>query len=325
MAFTYTVCETRDSGISIRGRIDQQGQRWVNHSADRNYRVVTSAATPAHVTDIEVACITELPVVNTTAWYSSTAGVAMPFAVCRSKEVTRSPENAFIFDVSCTFETGEIQAEQCAATPPSALSDITPLVTATVGSYERVLYADKEGNQCWRLPGTETPFASPITETIPTLTLTVEQFEAAVTYDQLLERSFKVNEFTYRNKGPGLWMIGAVKAVEQEVQLASGSTTAVKVTYPIMLSERFYHPPGVAPNDTNKVIYGHEKVQPLVDTMHVNAEGKVVPTEKNGQVISGYINTDGTIRSSDGDNQNRPNYMRFKSQGKVNFNTFLLA
>lgn len=324
MSFTYTVCETRETGVSVTGKVSNFGVRTVNHRAEKSYRVVTSATHPGHVTDIEVACIAELPVVNRTTWYSATSGVGMPFAVCRAKEVTRSQENAFVFDVKCTFETGDIEAEQCSAAPPSSLTDITPLVTATIGSYERVLYADKDGKQCWQLP-TGTPFQQPITETVPTLTLSITQFEASITYDQMMERSFKTNNAPYRTKDAGLWMIGAVKAVEQDVQLAAGNTAAVKVTYPLILSERYFTKPGLTIDENNRTVYGHDKVQPLVDTMHFDDDDNLVPTERNGQIRSGYIDENGKIRPTPNDNDKRPDYLRFRSQDSVNFNNFLQA
>jgi len=324
MSFTYTICETRESSVSVTGKVSNLGVRTVNHKADRTYRVLASAASPAHVTDIEIACIAELPVVNKTTWYSATAGVGMPFAVCRSKEVARSRDNAYLFDVKCSFETGDIEAEQCAAAPPAALNSITPIVTATVNSYERVLYADKDGKQCWQLP-TDTPFQQPITETIPTLTLNITQFESAITYEQMMERSFKTNKNQYRSKDAGLWMIGAVKATEQTVQLAGGPTNAVKVTYPIMLSERYFYPPGLQPTETNRVIYGHDKVQPLVDTMRIDVDGNLVPIERNGSVRSGYIDVNGQLRDTPNELDKRPDYLRFRSQDEIDFSLFLQA
>jgi hypothetical protein len=325
MAFTYTLCEARESTFSIKGS-SGGGINRVSHTVSQTFKVLTSALTPADVTDVQVGCLSGLPVVNRSTWYSSITGASMPFAVCRSKDVKRNAGNAFLFDVTCTFETGDIEAEQCAvAEPPVDLTDITPIETAKIGSYDRVIYQDKSepAKQCFKYDGTETPFAVDIVEKIPTLSIVIEQFEASITYEQMMERSFKVNDATYRTKDAGLWMIGEVQAVEQEVQLQSGLTVCAKVTYPIMLSERYFYPPGVnSSNVANKTIYGHETVVPLVDTMYLDgADVKV--NEENGSVVPGYINTDGTKRTPAGVEDERPDYLRFKTLESIDFSSFL--
>ena len=328
MSFTYTYCENRQSKFSVSGSTTPSGISTVSHTATRTFTVFTSALTPAHVSDVDVGCIAELPVVNRSTWYSPVTGTSMPFAICRSKSVTRRTDNAFVFDVVCEYSTGSVESEQCAAAPPVNLTDITPTVTATIGSYDRTIYTDKTAagaKQCWSYEGTDTPFANPVMEKIPTLQLVIEQFEASITYEQMMERSFKVNDATYRSKDAGLWMIGTVQAVEQTVQLQAGETTAVKVTYPLMLSERYFYPPGVDSTvPANKVIYGHDTVVPLVDTVYLDA-GKVVPNEKGGSVVAGYINTDGTQRTPANNNEKRPDYLQFKTLDSIDFSSFLQA
>ena len=322
MSFSVvSVRETFDSGFSISGSVSN-GRTKVSSSASKQFIVVTSAANPSLISEVEVACLSSLPVVNRSTWVSADGTAYMPFAVCRSKSVQRRPDNGLVFDVTCTYETGDTESEQCAAAPPVSLTDITPTVTANIGSYERTLYSDKSNPsvQCWQYEGTKTPFAQPVLETIPTLQLVIEQFEASITFDQMLERSFKVNSSTYRSKAAGLWRIGAVKAVEQDVQLAGGPTTAVKVTYPIALSERFFYPPG---DDVNKTVYGHDQVIPLVDSWKVDA-GNIVPNkDAQGRVRAGYINTDGTERVPGAANEKRPDYLQFKVSEEIDFGTFL--
>jgi len=320
-----SIRESFGSSFQISGSTDG-GRSRTNHTATRSFVVITSATNFDDVNEVEVGCLSALPVVNRSTWVSPDGSSYMPYAVCRSKSVQRRSDNGLVFDVTCEYETGDVDAEQCVAAPPSSLDEITPQVTANIGSYDRALYTDKAGKQCWQYEGTNTPFGSPVMEKIPTLQLVVEQFEASITFEQMLERSFKVNNGTYRNKGAGLWMIGAVKAVEQDVQLSGGPTTAVKVTYPISLSERFFYPPGKAAADGNKTIYGHETVIPLVDTSFVNDDGEVVPyMSESGKVISGYINTDGTKREPADDVDKRPDYLRFKTFDSINFSTFLQA
>ena len=317
--------ETSGSSFSVSGSVSE-GRSTVSQSMTRTFLVLTSAFNFDDVSDVEIGCLPSLPVVNRSTWVSPDGQSFMPFAVCRSKSVSRNSSNPFLFEVSCDYETGENDGEQCALEPPTNLTDITPQVTANIGSYDRALYMDKDGTQCWQYEGTETPFGAPVMEKIPTLQLVVEQFEASVTYEQMLERSFKVNSGTYRSKDAGLWLIGAVQAVEQTVQLSGGETNAVKVTYPISLSERFFYPPSVDATDANKTIYGHETVVPLVDTSKVDGAGDIVPNlSQSGKVVSGYINTDGTKRDTPNADDKRPDYLRFRTFDEIDFSSFLQA
>ncbi len=321
-------CVIRSTGFDIEGTVTEGGANRIVQSATLTYRVVASGFTnPQYIDDMVVACAVGLPTVNRSTYYNPLSGLGLPTAVCRSKSVTRLPENANVFEVECEFRTQELEAEECATAPPANLTDITPQVRSRISSYERVMYADKNGTQCWKLPGTETPFSTPVTETIPVFQLEITQFESAVTFEQQIERSFKTNLNTYRSKAAGLWQIGAVEMVNQEVQLSGGPTTAVRVTYPITLSERFYFPPGSPATPANAIVYGHDHIQPLVDTMYKTLAPvvKVVPNldPESGTVIAGYINSDGTERTVSGPDDDRPDYLRFRSQDRIDFSTFL--
>jgi hypothetical protein len=326
------VKEKRSTGISISGSEDEStGKQTVKQSVTTTYWVTaTGYSDPRYITDAEVACAAGLPVVNSTTWYSSISGVGLPSAVCRSKSVKRLSDNGFVFEVECEFETPSLEGEDCAGVPPATVDDLLPSVQSQISSYERVLYSDKNGEQCWKLPGTKTPFSSPITETIPIFSLTITQYEASISFEDQIARSYKTNSDTYRAKGPGLWMIGAVSATNQTVQLAGGPTTVAKVTYPVTLSERFYYPPGVSPTPANAVTYGWDKIQPLVDTMRMTAPpvAKLVPMTdaESGNVRAGYIDLNGEERVvTEGSDDDRPDYLRFETQGSIAFASFLQA
>jgi len=328
MALTYVVKLMSETGFDVSGTTEN-GRSMVNHSASQSYQVrytATAGETPDMVNDVMAGCVAGLPTVNETAWYSPTTGLTMPYAVCRSKNVTRNQDRRMWFDVKCKFETGPVETQQCASAPTGVPTDITPQVTVSIGQYERVMYQDKDGEQCWKLP-TETPYAAPVMETIPTLQLNIVQFEAAITFEQMLQRSFKLNSGAYRGKPAGYWMTGAVQAIDQVVTIDAGGTQATwaKVTYPVMLSERFFWAPGVTPNDANKTIYSWDHVQPLVDTMKMSGGEPVPMTSGNGNVKAGYINTDGTERIPASGDEDRPDYKRHKTQESIDFSTFLQA
>ena len=347
MALSFEVKLLRETSTSISTSEDESsGRRTFSTTISEKYLVIAHGVSqPDDVSDIQAACATDsvtslaVPTPNFTTWYSATAGVTIPQAVCRSVSATRRSENGFVFDVEVEYQTPELTGPPCAINPPAAVTGITPSVTSAIGRYDRVMYADKNGEQCWKLPGTETPFSAPITETIPTFNLKIVQYEASMTFEQQIERSFKLNSSTYRTKDAGLWMIGEVAAVEESVQLASGRTTVVKVTYPISLSERFYYPPGVTATDANKVVYGWDKVQPLVDTMKISTESNAGPVpprlvpmqdEDGGAVRTGYIEAGpapaaGTERPVSTADDDRPDYLRFRTQDTIDFSTFLQA
>ena len=328
MAFLYDICIVDDTGFSVTGN-SNNGITTVDHKAKQTFNVIVdeaSVSSAREVSVVQIGCLAEVPEVNVTSYYDSVSGVGMPFAVCRNVTVTRNRQNRYLFNVTADYSTGPVEERQCVAAPPTNLTDITPQVSSVIGSYQRVLYTDKNGNQCWRMPFTGTPFDVPVAETIPTLQLNIVQFESAITFDQQMERSFKLNDATYRSKAAGLWMIGAVQAENATVQLAAGPTTCAKVTYPIILSERFYYPPGVAATPANAIVYGHDHIQPLVDTMKIDGAGKVVPIEKDGTAVMGYINaSDGTQRipAVAGGNEDRPDYLRFRDTDVIDFSSFL--
>jgi len=335
--------ETLETSFSIRGEKSEGGKDLVNHTATKSYRAVVKKGADesirfSEVTEADIACDYRLPIVNKTTWHSDRSKYSMPFAVCRSKDVVRSPTAGNVFNIVCNFDTGPIETEQCLQEAPKNPSDIKPQVSFEVGSYERVIFQDKDGNPCWRLPGTNTPFQNPITETIPTMTLVQTQFEEKLEFQDLLDRSFKVNENEYRGKPAGSWMIGAVRITDQDVTLSNGSiVTWSKVTYPIILSERYYYEPCADATDpVNKIFIGHKQSQPLVDGFKVKdaTSGKVVPMidTNSGNVTTGYIYKDDSPPSyvkgmertaAPGGDCDRPDYLLFRTQDSIDFDSFL--
>ena len=337
MAINISACQVRASGFDVEGSIDDGGRKTVTQTAKVNYLALatpTAGEDPSDISPAAIACYSGLPTVNVSTYYDSANVVVLPSALCMSKRVTRNDDNAWLFEVECEFKTQDLEEEECVIAPPANVTDITPQVRSKINSYERVLYADKDGVQCWQLPGTKTPFQAPITETIPLFQLEIVQYETGITFEQQIERSFKLNSATYRGKAAGLWMIGEVSAVETEVVLAGGPATGAKVTYPITLSERFYFPPGVTATPANAIVYGHDKVQPLVDTMKISTDSPQGPTqprlvpmsdENTGNVYSGYITSSGFEREVVNPDDDRPDYLRFRTQDPIDFSTFLQA
>jgi hypothetical protein len=143
-------------------------------------------------------------------------------------------------------------------------------------------------------------------------------------------------------------MIGAVKASEVKVKLASGEVTAAKVTYPITFAANEFkavtanEPPGQTPAIAAGDVfeYGHLQARPLVDDHYLvpgpsgpgtywdRALLKPFVSPSTNEPSTCYIyQTDGDVRtpSAVGAADDRPSYMFFRSQDRIDFSTFLQA
>jgi hypothetical protein len=350
--FTYTSCQLRDG----KSAATRQNADSLKMTAGVSYQVIVDKArvgggadiTPADISTEHIRSLSQLPAVNITTYEYS--GLINPYLVCTSKYVTRDKTNGLKFIVDCGFESPDpIKSEQPPQAPPASLTDITPSVASEITNQLRPIWSDKDDKQCWRLP-TGTPFTNPIVETVPVLTIIVTQYEASIDFSTMLARSYKLNSATYRNQVKDSWMIGAVKASEVKVKLASGEVTAAKVTYPIAFAANEFkavfanEPPGQTPaiayGSTFK--YGHLQARPLVDDHYTLYNPNYDPTDptsveytlepivdpKTKEPTTGYIKQDsGTlrtpVRADLGDD--RPSYMFFRSQDRIDFSTFLQA
>lgn len=367
----YTVCET-STGSSGATR---QGSDKVSQSATTSYRVDVqptqvdgvTGVTPSDVPTELIRSLPELPSVNGSTYYYG--GVVNPYLICSGKQVERDNERRLSFNVTINWASPDPSDSEKGGTeeqsdPPANLTDIEPTVAHQIVAKQIPMWVDKNGKQCWRLPGTGTPFSTPVVETIPILTIIVTQYEPFIAYDTMMARSFKLNSETYRGKGPGSWLTGAVNATEVKVQLASGEVSAAKVTYTMTLSEAVFdtvvtnEPLGTT--EGTEYFYGHDQTKPLVDDHHIGRfvddgqSKRVTPTLKYdnaGEAISddrttGYIyegafsdtvaaaNSAGDLRTPVGTNKpvygaapdgpDKPSYMFFQSQDSISF-SFLQA
>lgn len=280
------------------------------------------------ISESDVACAAGLPQVGYST-FSSRGGQVMYNAVCVGKDVRRDRGNKSMFMATCTFKTPVMDAEACVGNPVLNLTDISPVVTASVGGKEQVLYSDYYGAQCWKLPSVNVMFDSPITTQRPRLKLSISQFEASITDDQMQNRSYVVNSGNYRGLGVNRWRCIVQNAVEQQVTLSDGAggttdVTAVRVTYNVERSDDYY----IDPNNGQNVIYGWQATAPLVSPKIISSEppaGMVGPMQPrlvrkadltNGEEQMAYIWPDGTERTT---GQDRPDYLRFQAYPAVSF------
>jgi len=357
----YTVCETANSS----SQAARQDDDVVSQSATTSYRIIVEpmqqdGVTPVNPSDVPTELIrncSELPSVNASTYYYG--GISNPYLICSSKSIERAVDNRLVFNATIQWQSQKPSSSEKGGgggSPPASLTDISPTVSAVIGKKEVPMWQDKNDQQCWRLPGTGTPFTQPVVETVPTLTLTITQYEASITFEQMLARSYKLNSNTYRSQGALSWMTGPVKASTVKVRLASGEVEAAKVTYTVSLSDATFDPV-IADEPAGAVVgtpyfYGWQQARPLIDDhamLPFDTTTRLGPihkwdssgNSKSDDITTGYIysgtggRTAGEQRVPTGENQpyspaypdadrgaDKPSYMFFQSQDAIPF-TFL--
>ena len=309
MTLVYTVCAKRDEAGSYAraSQADSLKVTWdlnilvtVKDDTDPDYDLGT-------VSPFDVAAAPGVPRVNETVYYRN--GLIIPWLVCRSKNVRRDPQNLGVWHVQCRYDTGNANDTQegnnAPITPPASLTAITPRVESSLGEVQRVLYTDKSETAKACLTPTENMFDQPFVERLATLQLRITQYEASITYEQMMERKLKVNEDTYRTKVRYSWLITEVEASEVTVQLAGGPTVAALVTYTLELSP---------------LLYGWKDERALLDTHHyLNGKKIAYKDDELATYTICKVNNVGVLIDQD----DLPEYDRWETYDTIDFGTFL--
>jgi hypothetical protein len=342
MALTYEICQLRNTDYSCESAGgDKQAVKW---NIGVSYLVkVTDPANPtfnpSDINEASVAMAPGLPRVNRTTYYDSVANSVCYGIVCTSKKVKRTKENGtvFIVDVKYTSKgsgqgTGTSDEDNNQfESPVTNITDISPIVTAEISSEDVVLYKDKgdanaapsvDPQNTRMMNGVREPFGAPVVENQSRLTLTVTQYESSITFQQMMDRSYKVNDDAWNGKARRQWKIGKVTAVEQEVQLASGTVTCAKVTYPITLSDYT-----VTNWDATSIDVYHDTALPLISPSWLDQNGvkHLFADEDTALGSVGLINLSGyLINGSGGDptdavQNGQPDYKLFYSNDAISF------
>jgi hypothetical protein len=334
MAISYDICETRDnSSYKSAGSYGQGGRRLATQTMTRSFRVIASDDAdpnfnPSDLDPHEVGCLPSLPRVQQSVYYNPVSGLLNPYAICLNKTVTRRRDNASVFDVVCSFQTRALETENCLVSPPTNPTDLTPEKTASVESTERVLYTDYQGKQCFKFEGVDHEFPEPVATDIPTLVLTISQYETSVSYAQILQRSFVTNNATYAGFAAGMWLCRVRNVSEVEIQTTAGQQTWARVTYDVSLSQDGYY------NDAGTTFFhtGWTAQVPLVSPVFLDAPAVGPPLvrpfvdENSTEPTVGYIK--GTSEGADAGKEDvgraRPAYEGFQKYPTVDF-SFLQA
>jgi hypothetical protein len=146
---------------------------------------------------------------------------------------------------------------------------------------------------------------------MPVFELKITQYEEGITYEDMIDRKFKVNKKSYRNKLPLSWLIEQVEAQEVEVLTTNGPTLSALVTYTLLLS----------PDEE----YGWQDVRGLFDSQFLTVandfdSAKQFQNLQPGTQSIGYIKLDGTKRA---DQTGEPDYIPYEIYDTIDFDSFL--
>lgn len=310
---TYTVTQARNQRMTFSGSDDQLKITW--HS---DYFVDVTLGVGENVSDIDaynVLTANGIPIVNRTVY--EVGNKFIPYVLCRNKSCRPHPDRQTRWIVSAQFESSiKSNNSETGNTPiakPTSLADIAPRVVPILGETQKVLYQDKSDTSvdCARTPAGNW-WSEPVLERIPTLALQITQYESYVTYEQLLERKFKVNQSSYRGQPPYDWLIQDVQPTEVTVPLASGSVQAVQMTY---IVEHSPH------------LYGWKVDRALIDSQYLTdvadkTSSKLFQNKEPGSRSIGFITAAGGKRA---DQEGTPDYIQYESYDRIEFDDFLLA
>lgn len=324
---SYTVTEKRNTSFRSNATFDGNGRRRVTTTITQPFLVKVSGASAASaVSELDIAALTNsLPTVGLSTFYSSTLQKSLYNAICTAKTIKRNKSNAFYFDVDATYSTGPMDEEASLVSPVASVADIGTQISVGVSGKDRVLYSDLDGNQCWQLPEVKVPYSSPVVTQDPEVVITVEQYEAAISYAQIQDRSFVVNNATYSGFPAGELLCRVVSATSQQVQLSASQSTVKRVTYELRHREGLYYD-----QDGTVKNAGWRHMQPLVSPKYIantDASGATITSriarvadDNSGEEFQTYINTDGTKRTTGSD---RPAYILHRKYPSATFTAFL--
>jgi hypothetical protein len=308
---TFKVTQARSQRMSFSGSDDQLKITW--HA---DYFVDVTLSPGENISQIvayDVLNADGVPVVNRSVY--EVDNKIIPFVLCRSKSCRPHQDSYTRWIVEAQFESSidQDEATNNAIAKPNSLTDITPRVVPILGETQKVLYQDKSDppQDCARTP-TGNWWNDPIIERIPTLTLQITQYESYLSYENLLERKFKVNASSYRSQPPYDWLIEDLSPTEVIVPLASGNVRAVQVTYTVVHSPH---------------LYGWKTDRALIDTMFLETGGdkstaKSFQNKEPGARSVGFITVTGAKR---GDQSGSPEYIQYEAYDRIEFDDFLQA
>jgi hypothetical protein len=316
MALEFRARRATDQGaLNVRGT--KEDKLSGSHQLSYDVEVVSTETDfdPTTVTEADVFLQStgtwpngKLPIVNRSIY--KFGNYYVPYFVCRSKTIKRNPKKRNWFTVQCDFsfdgEKGEEPKEE-----ETALTSVAPKVEPSIEETEFVLYKDytpaPDGPRAVLTPNGNF-WSEPLVVKLPVLVLKITQYEASITYDQMLERSLKCNQEEYRTQPRYQWITGPVVATEVEVVTSTTTLVAAQVQYTLRRSP---------------FSWGWKDSRVLVDTHYRPTVGEdPIPFVDNKLLArkTGFIKADGTFKPG-----NVPDYTDYEGQPTIDFEDFLQA
>ncbi|WP_339739235.1 hypothetical protein [uncultured Maricaulis sp.] len=232
----------------------------------------------SEVSEAEIVAADGLPKVYRTTYEFN--GFIIPFLLCTGK-TARQTDTLHVWRVLCDYDAPARKGDEIDLVPqaPAAPGTITPDVTVRSEVIPQVIYADIDSKPCLTPTGNffETPFTTPL----PITVLKIKQYETGWTDSNITSRTGRTNDATWRGEPAYSWRIDSISATPTTIN----GTDCHQTEYELR------HTP---------LSWGWRDHRALIDTHYlkdVSGTMKKFPfIDKAGQLTTGWLNTDGTIR-----------------------------
>lgn len=316
MAAQFEVCQLRAQKMTFSGTGSNNQRITVTWEVD--FSVEVTGVDPAYVGAYEVLSAPGIPIVNRSIYWTDTT--ILPFVICKDKTAERVEGRLSRWIVKTKWSTpqrdggGSSEEDDNVAVPlPVNCAALPAKITVSLGEHERVLYKEKtrNGSREWE-DVSHTPtgnwWAQPVMERIALFQMKLTQHESFISYEDMLDRKFKVNKKAWYGREKEQWLIEDVEAQDVRIKTTTGYEDCALVTYTIVLA---------ADDLTN-----HDDVRGLFDTQYLNDAGELVAfnNDEPGTSKVGYIDIDGKKRA---DQTGEPDYVYYKVYDEIDFDDFL--
>lgn len=231
----YSVCRRRPASATVT-LSRQNGQDKKIRTLEEEYLVTFDPDTiEANVPDpAAVSQLGGVPQVGGWSYYDALAGVFYPNFTCRSVNIQRSEDNAFIYEVTASY-SDESDEEGGQSPPASDPEGYIPTVSYTLEEMEVGTWVDNQNEPIILPTGNLYEGVSP-TKKVPVVIYQIEQIENSFDQDKMAERCYVVNSSTWKGFPPDTAMITNIQYAKAQVPVGAGVpiyVNAYKVVYTV--------------------------------------------------------------------------------------------
>lgn len=231
----YEVCRRRPASATVT-LSKQNGQDKRIRTLEEEYLVIFDSETiEANIPDpASVAQLSGVPQVGGWSYYDAIAGVFYPNFTCRSVNIERSEDNAFIYEITASY-SDESDEEGGQEPPASDPEGYTPTVSYTLEEQEVGTWVDNQNKPIILPTGNLYEGVSP-TKKVPIVIFQIEQIENSFDQDKMAERCYVVNSSTWKGFPPDTAMITNIQYSKAQVPVGPAVpiyVNAYKVIYTV--------------------------------------------------------------------------------------------